>query len=709
MVSKIPLANIKGSKGDKGADSTTPGPRGLPGVNAIPADQAVADYLAAPDSESSKQLNAKIGITAPPPTGVKAVDEANLQPLVTQAQEVGGTIFLQPGTYVMDLVTTEFEQQPRIVGKGEKYTKWDGTLTMNGVSAAFSGGYLSDFSFIGNRAAGEPCLTIRGACSVRWDRIAFSGAADIGILFENDDTHDFTEMSAGQAHFGLFVKKAIEFRRTGGSGASFHACGLTQGSTINQSVDDTGPKILIGPGAEPYNSPLSVTLWARTDVPLIEHRGMTTSTFYGDMKVELLPRGDSETYADGRAVIVDPTSHVLPFTGSLSLRGKYVDPGNLIVGEEAVTETAVATLKTGGALRSTTPGEILRIGPTGEPEWVARTRINRAKNPVVGNNTANFAPYNGSEIAQVTDDTLGTEKALRVTFDDRSVNQGIIYLEPATDLAAGQIKTVACDIYSPVDLTLYAGAWFGLTGSPGAAEVGTNPAFYGDIEYVPAGVVRRIRRVVTVPPPNAGGSLTHEGLYLRTNTTSDAPPNGTQILVSNITIEDGVTSGSKFHGGDALGTEWAGVPDQARSVQYPSAPPVAVERPYTPTLTNVALGSGEVWAYYSRDGKRVTGSLRIKFAADTTVSGPIGFSLPADAPLVGGDPRGYSATGWLNDFSANQRFIATVLPLGTTRFDVRCYGGGNGGFTMEYPVTDTQPVPWGANDELFITFRYEAA
>lgn len=78
MVSKIPLANIKGAKGDPGAPSTIPGPQGLPGVNAVPADAAVATYMGTPGTQTEAQLNANMEAAVLEPGPVRAGVDARV-------------------------------------------------------------------------------------------------------------------------------------------------------------------------------------------------------------------------------------------------------------------------------------------------------------------------------------------------------------------------------------------------------------------------------------------------------------------------------------------------------------------------------------------------------------------------------------------------------------------------------------------------------
>jgi hypothetical protein len=211
---------------------------------------------------------------------------------------------------------------------------------------------------------------------------------------------------------------------------------------------------------------------------------------------------------------------------------------------------------------------------------------------------------------------------------------------------------------------------------------------------------------VIVPPPNSGGTITHEGFFIRVNTLADMPTIGTVVKIGNVTIEDGLTSGSKFSGADT--GQWTGIANQSTSLQYPSQPNIpTAEVVYTPTLTNVTIGNGEALAYYSKVGKRVTGSLYLKLGSTSSVTGTIRFTLPADAPIVEGSKRRYSADGWCNDFSATERFIATVLPFGTTSLDIYSVLAGTGGYLKQVAVSASIPMAWGVSDELLIGFAYE--
>jgi hypothetical protein len=71
-------------------------------------------------------------LLAPPPTGNREIDTANVQALVDAAQLNRGTVVLRAGTYALDPATAKTFKQPRIVGQGKRYTRIDGTIKLQG-------------------------------------------------------------------------------------------------------------------------------------------------------------------------------------------------------------------------------------------------------------------------------------------------------------------------------------------------------------------------------------------------------------------------------------------------------------------------------------------------------------------------------------------------------------------------------------------------
>jgi len=494
-----------------------------------------------------------VAMQAPMPTGNRTTDTANLQALVTAAEATNGTIFLQAGTYAADIVTSGGLSQPRIIGKGYRITQIDGTIKFAGTPGSFSGGYLSDFGFVGTRSAGVAFLTLSGTIGVKWDRIRMSGSADVGILFLNDASHAFTETCSGQVDIEVGIKTAVEYRVSGGD-ASFHGCGLNDGSTINQAAGDTGPKILVGTGANPYNAPLSVLIWARTSVPLIAHQGLATANFYGNVRVESF---------GGTCVIGDTAQKNIILAGTLSTLGGLVKNGSLLVGQSAETNSDRTILSQGGARVSVQPGNVMRTGIEGVPEWVPPVRTNHVTDPLVADSATYWMGLNSAAVAKVTTGVLGYGSALKVSLAyGGGGDQGARYAIDAAGLTAGQKKTVAFDLYCTTGFSMWCGAWFEWTAG-GHTDVGESTGD-GNVTYVLPGQRVRVVRQVIVP---SGHALSREGFYFKAILPSEIPVGGADVYVSNCIIEDGWTSGSLFYGGDSIGTVWAGTVNASQSTQ----------------------------------------------------------------------------------------------------------------------------------------------
>jgi len=253
--------------------------------------------------------NAPVELLAPPPTGDRTIDTANVQALVNLAQTTRGTVVLRNGTYAIDIVTAKLDYQPRIVGQGKQRTSVDGTIQMNGVSSKYSGGWLSDFKFVGSHT-GEAALELNGVCDVHWDRVRVEGTYDVGIWFHNELSGDYVELCNGVMDFYLTVTTALKYT-VGAGGASFHWSGLTGGAIQHDSL---GPAILIEAGARPYNSPLTVGVWSDSAAyPVIQHNGDVRANFWGNLTVE-------QTTA--AAALAAGTA--LPFAGTISA---YMGPG----------------------------------------------------------------------------------------------------------------------------------------------------------------------------------------------------------------------------------------------------------------------------------------------------------------------------------------------------------------------------------------------
>ncbi len=141
---------------------------------------------------------------------------------------------------------------------------------------------------------------------------------------------------------------------------------------------------------------------------------------------------------------------------------------------------------------------------------------------------------------------------------------------------------------------------------------------------------------------------------------------------------------------------------------------------YTPTLTasttNPTLGSGSsATGYYKRLGHRVEGYATIQFgsAGVAAGSGYYGLLLPVE-PVNRNHAIGI---GYLVDYSDNVRFLvasaAVSPPLWAANTSkaiiVVSNAAGAGFFTGANPVGAAAPWTWAENDQLMVTFSYEAA
>ncbi len=274
-----------------------------------------ADVLYVDSVRFEDVTDAPVELIAPPPTGDRDIDTANLQPLVSLAQTTRGTVILRAGTYAADLVTAKLNYQPRIIGQGKRLTKIDGTILMQGISGQFSGGWLEAFSFTGDHE-GEAALELKGVCDVRWDNIRCEGTYDVGVLFHNELEEDYTELCCGAMGFYQTVTTAIEYR-VGAGISSFHGSGLLEGSKIQTA--GTAAAVKIGAGARPYNSPLSVGVWTQsTTQAIISHAGDAQANFFGNLNLE----GSA-----GGVVVASGTD--IYFAGSLNT---YLASGTLSLG-----------------------------------------------------------------------------------------------------------------------------------------------------------------------------------------------------------------------------------------------------------------------------------------------------------------------------------------------------------------------------------------
>lgn len=124
---------------------------------------------------------------------------------------------------------------------------------------------------------------------------------------------------------------------------------------------------------------------------------------------------------------------------------------------------------------------------------------------------------------------------------------------------------------------------------------------------------------------------------------------------------------------------------------------------YTPTLTNITLGSGGTSSFfYQRVGKMVNVRGRITLGTSGALSGVATFTLPVNA--ITADQFWDSGT-ILNDSGT---FYAGVVRVGTSSATVLALNAA-GTYTTAVNTALNVPFTWASGDIINVGFSYEAA
>ncbi len=123
---------------------------------------------------------------------------------------------------------------------------------------------------------------------------------------------------------------------------------------------------------------------------------------------------------------------------------------------------------------------------------------------------------------------------------------------------------------------------------------------------------------------------------------------------------------------------------------------------YTPTLTNITLGSGGTSAfYYQVVGKQVNVRGRITLGTGGALTGVATFTLPVDAILA---DQFWQSGCILNDGGT---FYQGVVRVGTSTATVMATNAA-GTYTSVVNTSATIPFTWGSTDVLNVGFSYES-
>jgi len=130
---------------------------------------------------------------------------------------------------------------------------------------------------------------------------------------------------------------------------------------------------------------------------------------------------------------------------------------------------------------------------------------------------------------------------------------------------------------------------------------------------------------------------------------------------------------------------------------------------WTPTWTNVTIGSATVTSAYKQIGKTVHFRLNVVWAANTSASGNQIFSLPvtAAAGVVPSTGLGIIGVGNALDSGTNQ-YTLNVIIVSTTTASPYAFTAG-GVYLNPIQVSNTVPMTWATNDALNVSGTYEAA
>jgi hypothetical protein len=275
----------------------------------LTADAQVTPLLNSTTAFRNK-LDGRYIYLAPAPSGdnTGATDQAALQPLLAQAQTTRGALYLQAGDYyVTGLATNPGADQPRILGPGRDMCSINGVsgatkaaLEFKGTSGYFTGGGISDITL---RNPGGAGLLFNGVGGLDSYRLAFESSA-FGIQFRNNDSGSFTEFDVvHDSYFSQSCACAVYYS-VGAGNESFHGCGLT-GCTIDMADTASQSPITVEQGALPYQSPLSITVFTRSSLPVINSKAFDSRPphFFGNINIEAFAAGP--TLGGGHTILFE--------------------------------------------------------------------------------------------------------------------------------------------------------------------------------------------------------------------------------------------------------------------------------------------------------------------------------------------------------------------------------------------------------------------
>ena len=127
---------------------------------------------------------------------------------------------------------------------------------------------------------------------------------------------------------------------------------------------------------------------------------------------------------------------------------------------------------------------------------------------------------------------------------------------------------------------------------------------------------------------------------------------------------------------------------------------------YTPTLSNVTLGSGYILsAAYTTIAKTVIVQFYFALGATSAITGDVSFSLPINH--ASSNRSGQAGTCVIVDSSPATRYPGTVLLSGTPGYAFLRVGNASGTYLTQVALTSAIPMTWATADSMSATVIYQ--
>lgn len=124
---------------------------------------------------------------------------------------------------------------------------------------------------------------------------------------------------------------------------------------------------------------------------------------------------------------------------------------------------------------------------------------------------------------------------------------------------------------------------------------------------------------------------------------------------------------------------------------------------WTPTYTNLTIGSGTVTSKYSHVGRKVIWKYQFTYGAGSAVGTAPTLTLPvaaADNIESGSCPVRILDSG-------TNTFVGCLVPSSTTGVIVQCLKS-DGTYVTKYGIDVNTPMTWATGDQFAFTLEYEA-